>query len=201
MSDGPKHPYREALEAAEAFKALFPPACYSAWEFAGSLRRHRSEVGDLDHVVVPNFGDIVAGNTLFAVPERANLLWHHLNAMVKGHVVDKDLRGGAGPCWGEKHRSIRHGKYKHEIYLADVDNWGSVLAIRTGPGEFSRMLVTQLAAGGVYRQQDGYVVDRDGQRVPVPTEEDYFRVCGVTYQKPHTRDVGSFAKVLGMSGR
>lgn len=35
----------QAIEEAEAFKALFNPAFYGRWEFAGSIRRGKADIG------------------------------------------------------------------------------------------------------------------------------------------------------------
>ena len=80
--------------------------------------------------------------------------------------------------------------FNHEIFLADEMNFGAILAIRTGPPEFSKMLVTKLLNGGSYRQHEGYVRPWPGDPNAihaVPTEEEFFKVCGVGFVPPGER--------------
>lgn len=155
----------EALKDAEALRAMFPADCYERWEFAGSLRRGRPEVGDVEHVIIPRAGQ-VRGDDLFAEPQTVNLLFHHLDALVKGGEVTKHIYGTTGFRWGEKYRGVDYRGFNHELFCADADNFGCIYTIRTGPAEFSQRLVTMMKQRGMYRQQDGYVItQRDGQRV------------------------------------
>lgn len=185
-----KRHWRQAVEDAEAFRALFPPACYSRWEFAGSLRRKRPEVGDVEHVILPNFGDIevhgqLAG--LFVSTERVNLLFHHLDALLAKGDVSKHWYGN-GYRWGDKHRGAEFRGFTHELFTADADNFGCQLLIRTGPAEFSERIVTRLKAGGMYRQTDGFVKHvESGQIVPVRDEAAYFALLGMRVIEPEKR--------------
>ncbi len=65
-----KRDLASALADAQGFRDLFPPASYERWEFAGSVRRKRLSVGDVEHVVIPAFADIVDPGETEAV-ERA----------------------------------------------------------------------------------------------------------------------------------
>lgn len=105
-----KRTYADALDDAQAFRALFPPACYERWEFAGSLRRRRPEVADVEHLIIPNHGDVERGDGLFTVTERVNLLWFHLDALLRGGQVRKHVYGASGhrrPRRPTTHQSTR----------------------------------------------------------------------------------------------
>ena len=82
-----RRPLRKATEDAEAFRALFPASTYERWEIAGSIRRGRPEVGDVEHVIVPRFGAIQITLGLFAESQTVNLLWHHLDGLVRAGTV------------------------------------------------------------------------------------------------------------------
>jgi DNA polymerase/3'-5' exonuclease PolX len=204
-----KRPYAQALEDAEAFRALFPPATYVRWEIAGSLRRRKSEVGDVEHVVIPAFGDVERGDGLFSTRERTNLLWFHLDSLMRGTAGLEKHWYGNGNRWGEKYRGVDYRGANHEIFIATVDNWGATLAIRTGPVEFSKRLVTGLLRnhrrnkdGQVWRCRDCPTVcpvgtekcpDCDGtglipvEAISVPTEELYFELSGIGFVPPERR--------------
>lgn len=236
-----KRPLAEAIADAQAFRDLFPPETFEVWKGAGSVRRKCELVSDVDHVVIPRFGEIASGD-LFGTPSTVNLLWHHLDALVAGRQLEKWVRENGQSAWGERQRAVRFRGHKHELWCADRDNWGSILAIRTGPGDFSQRLVIQIQYAG-YANVDGYVVSNhdwrcvcgwagtdplwmpieeargrlDGTfvvrapgdvrecaaycpkcnsgcgltrvRVPVPTEEEYFRLCRMPYVAPWERRV------------
>lgn len=180
-----KRTLAHALADAEAFKSLFDPSLYERWEFAGSLRRRKSEVGDVEHVIIPRFeGEL-------------NCLWHRLDELVKAGTLTKHIYGdqnapgllfaGGSPRWGEKYRGVDFRGFNHEIFTADLDNWGPTLAIRTGPWEFSKMLVTNLPRRG-FVNEGGYVkIESTGERISVPSEEEYFKLCGVKFLPPERR--------------
>lgn len=167
---------------AERFRALFA-GTFEQWVIAGSVRREKPEVGDIEHVVIPAFGDVIVPGSMFV--DRGNLLWDRLNSFVGG-TVKKHVYGDAGFRWGEKYRGVDYRGFTHEIFCADAENFGAILAIRTGPADFSRHLVTVMRDHG-YRQEDGYVIDREGRRVAAPDEKAYFRICGMPYLEPEKR--------------
>lgn len=207
-----KRPHAQALEDAEAFKALFPPAFYERWTFAGSLRRRKPEVSDVEHVVIPAWGDVERGDGLFTVSERVNLLFFHLDALVRGGQVSKHIYGATGYRWGDKHRGCSFRGFAHEIFTADESNFGSAIAIRTGPAEFSKRLVIGLRNHG-RRNKDGLVwqcrlcptafqadVKCDEKcplcqgtnlepmsAVAAPDERRYFELCGIPWAEPEAR--------------
>ncbi|MDB5298025.1 MAG: hypothetical protein JWO31_4008 [Phycisphaerales bacterium] len=152
-----KRDWATAKRDAGDFYRLFPRSTWSQWSAAGSVRRRCPEVGDVDHVVVPAVGEL-AGDGLFGATEPANLLWHHLDGLVAAGTVAKAWNGRSF-CWGERHRAVTFRGFTHELWSDDAENWGSVLAIRTGPGEFSKRLVLGLQRHG-YVNADGYVWDK-----------------------------------------
>jgi DNA polymerase/3'-5' exonuclease PolX len=183
-----KRPWAVAMIDADDFRGLFPKSSYERWEIAGSVRRQRPLVGDVEHVVIPVYGEVERGDGLFAVKERVNLLWHRLDALAREGQVSKHVYGWSGYRWGEIYRGCDFRGFNHEFFLADPDNFGGTLLIRTGPAEFSERVVTRMKDGGMYRQRDGYVWRvGTGERVPVADEAAYFRLAGMPYVEPELR--------------
>jgi DNA polymerase/3'-5' exonuclease PolX len=149
----------DAVEHARSFRNLFTLDMYEQWEIAGSIRRGKPLVGDIEHVVIPAFGDVDVGGSLFPDYRRVNLLWHRLDELLAAGRVEKALYGD-GPTprtkWGDRSRGVSVSGVTHDLYTADADNWGSVLAIRTGPGGYSKMLVNALQRNGCWNN-GGYV--------------------------------------------
>jgi len=183
-----KRPWAATMIDADDFRGLFPKSSYERWEIAGSVRRRRPLVGDVEHVVIPAYGEVERCDGLFAVKERVNLFGFHLDALVADGQVSKHIYGGTGYRWGTRYRGCDFRGFNHEIFTAEPDNFGAILLIRTGPAEFSERFVKRLKDGGMYRQRDGYVWHvATGERVPVADEAAYFRLAGMPYVEPELR--------------
>lgn len=183
-----KRAHAEALADAMAFRELFD-GCYDEWHVAGSIRRNKPEVGDIEHVIVPRFGDVPTGGLFSNETARVNLVWHKLESLLGVGDIDKHRYGEIRSTrWGDLYRGVDFRGFNHELFTADADNLGAILAIRTGPADYSQALVTRLKDGGMYRQSGGYVVHvKSGERVPVRTEEAFFKLCRLPYVEPEKR--------------
>lgn len=178
----------QAIQDAEAFRDMFPASCYVRWEFAGSLRRKRPWIGDIEHVILPVFGEAPVPGSLFgADTRRCNLLWHHLDALVCGGQINKAICSNGTTRWGEKYRGVTFRGFAHELFMADQDNWGAILAIRTGPSDYSKMLVTRLHDTQL-RMDGGYLrYARDRKIYPCADEATFFAACRVEMPTPGKR--------------
>lgn len=74
---------------------------------------------------------------------------------------------------------------KLDFFTATEENWGHILAIRTGSSEFSKRLAKRWVACG-YKSIDGCLT-RDGQRIETREEKDLFRILGLDYVEPEDR--------------
>lgn len=179
-----KRPLAEALKDAQSFRDLFE-GHYSRWMIAGSVRRQKPEVADIEHVVIigPTFWksmeSLLDPGGMF--PDPASPLSKHVYKMNhKDGTITDQFR------WGDKYRGADFRGFNHEVFTADEDNWGAILAIRTGPAEYSEHLVTVIQRKGL-KQADGYVVYKSGDRYKVPTEQSFFDACGVPFVEPRLR--------------
>lgn len=178
MSSGPRRlPFREAYDLAKQLVDELSPAVRRV-KVAGSLRRRQETVGDLELVVEPE---------LYAV----------------------DLFGGLGPdlnevryiarSWGpiskggDRQIQVTDAKgidgLKVELYLVHPPaQWGSILAIRTGPADLGRIAMGRMLALG-YKHQEGFVIRTGDRRViPTPEEEDFFHFAQLECRPPAQRE-------------
>ncbi len=143
----------------------------------GSVRRRRDFVGDLEFLVEPRMidADLFGTKAPDVEPLKAALL--QLGTWVKGgtrQMVITDFNGREG--------------LKLELYLCHPPaQWGSLLAIRTGPWELSREAVSKMRALG-RRHVDGHVLNAGGETTPTPTEEAFFAAAGLPCLPPRARD-------------
>jgi len=172
-----------------ALMQLIDAARSEKWVIAGSIRRMEPVVSDVDHVLIPRFGD-VAGEDMFATPQRVNLLWHRLDELIADPQsgLTKAVRSDGKTCYGERQRAVQFRGLKHEFYIAEPDTWGVQLTVRTGPADLGRHLVTVIKDRG-YECRNGFQVYPIGRNAPiaVPDEEAFFRLCGVRYVSPPDR--------------
>lgn len=201
-----KIPLPKAEALAEDFARLFPPACYTRWQVAGSVRRQKPFVGDLEFVVIPAIGEIPGDEDMFGARgpgQRVNLLWQRVDDLVKASTLIKVETNAADKtraCWGDRQRRVLFRGHQVEIYSADNANWGSLLTIRTGPEGFSKHMVEQLRKlmpphchrAGYVRKLSGRhpAYSRGEETEPVvecPTEEMFFGLCGMRFIPPESR--------------
>jgi len=198
-------PLDVAERAATRLVNTLAPAC-SRIEVAGSIRRGKPEVGDIELVAIPSvlettqldlFGEVRSVHA-------RNLLDEELERLIAMRAIRRTPPDGARAAWGEHYKKFwlaAGGQVVQvDLFLAREDNWGALFCIRTGPAAFSQALVTHLKLRTPYRQQDGaLVVEATGELVPVPEEADYFRLAGVPVIPPAERTAGQLHRLLSQA--
>lgn len=149
MSSGKRLPLRQAKSLADKVVATLDPACYRI-EVAGSVRRGKATVGDLEVVCIP-----ARGFGLF--PHQAGP--SRLDALLDQLLREGRLQRPAKPCNGERQKRfiVSSCGVQLDLFITDAVRWGVTLALRTGPQAFSRSLVVPRRRPGG-RLQDGLTV-------------------------------------------
>lgn len=189
---------RDAKVIAERLVSQMEPFCRRI-QIAGSIRRGRQEVKDIEIVSIPEWGTRRGdGLPLFGgEPEPVNLLheWaiagvHSLQWIKTGtSEIVPWLPKPEGKYW----RAVVDGQIKLDLFLTTAEQWGLIYLIRTGSAEFSQGVMTYVKHQTDYRIQDGALWDRDGQVLSTPEEEDIFRLLRLDAVEPCER--GGFAAV------
>lgn len=163
-----KFPYDEALKIAQATLEQLRPHCIRA-EIAGSIRRKKSEVGDIEIVAIPK-------------PYELGLFESGIASVVnKWQIVRGKL-----PCKYTQ-RILPEG-IALDLFLAEESNWGNIFAMRTGSADYShKILATQWVKLG-FKSVDGYLWKED-ERCELPEEKDLFRLLGIPYIAPEFRNI------------
>ena len=168
---------------ADRIAAALRPACLRL-EVAGSVRRQRPQIGDLELVAVPHIV-IRPGLDLFRTPGPVDLLEERVAELLR-----------AGTLAPHPERPANGARYKR-LWIADPGmqldlfvvrppaEWGPILAIRTGPSEYSQSLVTRLRHNGL--RCEGGAVYEGAERIPCPEEHDFFRLARVPFTPPECR--------------
>jgi DNA polymerase/3'-5' exonuclease PolX len=161
----------DARRQAATVLALLEPGC-DRMLVCGSVRREKPECKDIEIVVVakskpprPVFGEANTG-----LPPLEALL----DRLIRWGELKRNLDN---PKYGAKYKTLKLGTTPIDLFVAKPDNWGNLVAIRTGDGDFSRMMVTRRCQGGLLPddmgQRDGYLYNSEGL-IPCPEEDDWF---------------------------
>ena len=103
-----------------------------------------------------------------------------------------------GPKYKRMIKMTRDGqRMVVELFRAEIENWGLVLALRTGPGDFNRLLVDRMRGAMPVEMvmRDGWLWRR-GELVKTVTEEGFFEEIGVPCWPPHQRTAVRLARFL-----
>jgi len=190
--------WQQAWEIGMAVVEALSPACDRIM-VAGSVRRCKPEPNDIEIVYIPrmvgrrkdlfSYEDVPA--TEAAVQELVERRFWRFDEEVKRN--------------GPRHKRMVQCPLASgdpvviDLFRASADNWGYVLALRTGPGEFNKIWAAHPWDGGCLPVdvvlKDGYVWRR-GKPVSTPTEEAFFAEIGVPYWLPEERSAIRLAKYL-----
>ena len=160
--------YFDAIEIANRIKFELLPYCYRC-EIAGSVRRRKSEVHDIEIVAIPK--DYEVG--LFA---KGVGLW------LAGVDI---LKGKPGPDCRYLQIRLPDG-INLDLFFAKPDTFGYIFLLRSGPSLFSKDFVIKLRRRG-YHGEDGAIKNSIGQIIPTADEVDAFRLAGLPFIKPEFR--------------
>ena len=162
--------YNIGLEILEEIEELYTKA-----EIAGSVRRRRKFVHDIDIVLIPQ---------LFAFPDRVIMKlrerWPDLEVLRKGSkIVSLMLREGV---------NIDQGGVSVDLYASETRYFGTHLLRWTGSKEHNIKLCSRARALGL-KLAVSRGVERDGQVIASRTEEDIFKALKMDYVAPEEREV------------
>lgn len=190
---------REAVGIAEELVAMMAPCCLRV-EVAGSVRRDCPEVKDIEVVAVPRWEPRpTSALPLFAGEvEQANLLhdWAVSEAAASGQSRHRLrwIKPGTSQLldWppkpeGKYWRALVDRHVKLDLFLATPENYGLILAIRTGCAEFSQGLMAYAKHRTAYHVEGGYLRDRKGTALETSEERDVFDALGLDWVEPKER--------------
>jgi len=207
----------EIYELATDLRAALAPG-WERCEIAGSLRRGSDMPKDIEMVCIPRIESTPVYD-LFGGAEKTesvNVLEIVLAGLIDSGAweYDPDLRRN-----GEKYKRLRHTSTRNyrgelvacDLFIVNTRTWGIQFAIRTGPGDFSRALVTRAQRLGMFvsegllhnhtrQYRRNPITDEDQPLpcpkgdacplvIPTPEEPDFFAALGVEYLEPENRGV------------
>lgn len=143
-----QRPLAEARELAERVVREFRHSCERI-EIAGSIRRRKAMVGDIEIVCIPKRVKVPDPEDLFG--ERTitvNVQFEHVTALVNAGIYEHRLNVNGSRCFGASYQRLAYQGFGLDIFCTDAERWGVTFAVRTGNAEFSRKLMTVKSQGG-----------------------------------------------------
>lgn len=166
--------YTQALNLALEAKAALAPFCERI-EIAGSIRREKPEVGDIELVAIPK-----------KESHQLDLLTTHM-VPVAGFIdtVNRWEKVKGGPT-GKYTQRILPGGMKLDLFIASPENWGLIFAIRTGSAQYSQEV---LATGWVRRGFHSHegILMKGGNRYLIHEERELYELIGEPWIEPRLR--------------
>ena len=153
---------QQAESIADSIIQRLKPYCQKdKIEVAGSTRRKKATVNDIDFVLIPSD------------PWNLNYEISSLGQM---------------PVKGGKIQRINHNGVQVDLYFAEPQTWATLLLIRTGSKENNIRLTSLAKKKGWHLHASGSgLFNETGQRIAGDTEESIFEALGIPYQEPEAR--------------
>lgn len=182
--------WAEAKKIADMQVEILRPHCERI-EIAGSLRRLKPVVGDIEIVCVSKTEKFQ--DDLFGVTDEMLSLLHYLEFKFEKETGAKKVKGK------EKYFQFTlPDGINLDIFIVTLPaQWGVLYTIRTGPAEFSHWCVTNSPIGALpagYKVSRGgvYIADEveTGAPITMPQETDFLDFLGLGWIEPHDRKPG-----------
>jgi DNA polymerase/3'-5' exonuclease PolX len=162
--------YLAALKIAEEIKSQMDPF-YERIEIAGSIRRQREFCNDIEIVAIRKSAYLLELSDLIGQ-------WKKIKGDVSGKYTAR----------------LHPTGMQIDIFFATPENWGAILAIRTGSAKFSKRLAKTWVSRG-YHSRGGVLygshISCEGHELSDPVyireEKDLFDLLKITWVEPELR--------------
>lgn len=190
--------YGPAIQIARSLVEHLRPAC-TRIEIAGSVRRGKGEVKDIEIVAVPDLVTRPRFRAEFGKPAPKYYIRTQLDQVLM------EMENIEICKFGDRYKQIylKYAGISLDLFLVlPPAQWGVQMVIRTGPKEFGQWMVTRQCYGGAlpneYIVQDGVVGRRvKGEKgdvregeIAMPEELDFLQFCSLSWIDPAQRRAG-----------
>lgn len=186
MNPKPKIPRAEAIAVAREICTILRPVC-ERLIVAGSLRRRKAWVGDVEILYIPKFATEPDG--LFDTKE-VNLADRALEAFLQAGLIKKRPKVDGSLTWGAENKLALHtdSLVPVDLFQAKALNWFNQIVCRTGSAENNiRISNAARKKGWEWHPHQAGFTDEFGQIQPAQCEADVFQLVGLPYVEPWQR--------------
>jgi DNA polymerase/3'-5' exonuclease PolX len=155
---------------------------------AGSLRRGKAEVGDIEILYVPRLGQIRSPGELF--PKSGSLADELLEQWLTQSVLTKRPNVNGVNAWGPQNKFGLHvaSGIPVDLFATTAERWFVALVVRTGSKEMNTALAGSALRRGMQLHAYGVLENtKTGEQIGPQSEREVFKLCGVPYREPTER--------------
>ena len=184
-----KFPRAAALAVAKELCDVLKPVA-TRLIVAGSLRRRKAEVGDVEILFVPRLVEVADG--LFD-KKTESVTDHTLDFLIGQGVLARRKNVNGSEMWGPKNKLAVHvaSGIPVDFFAATEESWFNYLVCRTGPGESNIAIASAAQAkgwkwnsyGSGFSRQIGLTTE---QHI-VTSERETFEFVGLPFKEPWER--------------
>jgi DNA polymerase/3'-5' exonuclease PolX len=188
----PRFPRAAAIEVARSLcDALRGPPLPAATErliVAGSMRRGKRMVGDVEILYIPRMVEAPDPADFFSVVQ-VNLADAVIAGWEKLGILDRRLNKNGSETFGPQNKLMRHVAtgIPVDLFAATADNWWNYLVCRTGPARINILIASAAQNRGWTWNPYGKGFSRAGDIHTVGSEREVFEFVGLKYLEPHER--------------
>jgi len=184
-----KFPREEALPLAKEIKEMLSPHCHKI-EIAGSLRREKPLVGDIEILFIPKQGEILKPGEF--LPSNGPLTDPILSQLLENGTLTKRPKSNGTLTYGENIKLLLHTKtaIPIDLFTATLQNWFNLLVVRTGGKETNIKIASQAKRAGIpwKLSGSGFYNPQTGRTISMKSEEEVFKTVGLPYLTPQERN-------------
>jgi DNA polymerase/3'-5' exonuclease PolX len=192
--------HQEAQRIAQNLITKMQPYCERI-RIAGSIRRYKPEVKDIELVIIPKWDTDVDAGSLFPEPITVNRLhaWAEPSSDIHwikpgvANIIPWPIKPD-DKYW----RGLLPSGIKLDLFIAQPSNWGMIYLIRTGSADFTTAVVTHAKRIGL-PCVNGFLT-RNGQPLETPEENDVFNILNLEYIAPERRTSYHSLRVIKQEG-
>lgn len=176
------------MKIAEELRDLLVPYCTNV-EIAGSLRRKKATVGDIEILYIPRIENRPNPKDFFSYVD-VNLADEMIERLITEGILKKRPNKVGQFAWGEKNKLAVHCEsgIPVDLFATEPSKWWTALIIRTGSLETNLKLTKGAIAKGCSLKAYGAGLEQPNGDVIVATSERHvFELCNVPYLSPEKR--------------
>jgi DNA polymerase/3'-5' exonuclease PolX len=187
---GKEKVHREDAETVAAEIMVHLGVFCEKWQIAGSIRRKKDMVSDIEILYIPEIGERPNPGDMFDAA-KVNFMDEAIAALESSDILEKRPKENGQFTYGEFIKLMRHKKsgVAVDFFACTSETWWNNLVCRTG-GKDSNVAVSTKALQMGYRWNStgrGFSSLSNGSVVPVDLEEDVFKFVGLPFLPPENR--------------
>ena len=178
--------FQDALQIASVLLKMFEPHCDRIM-IAGSLRRYKPQVKDIEIVCIPKGCKMqyTVKEDFFGNKQTTHSITKPCPEFVQ---VVEQFHKIKGEATGRYTQRKINNQIVLDLFNCTADNWGYILAIRTGSADYSYKILGSHWVSKGYKGTDGMLY-KNGEPVKVPEERQLFELCGLKFIEPKFRNI------------